>query len=145
MSYQFSPISNERLATCHPDLIRIMNEAMRVSPIDFGIAEGHRSQKRQRELYLDKKSKCDGIRIKSKHNSCPSMACDFYPWVNGRARWSNETLSYLAGLIHGVALMLYERGENTHVIRWGGNWDQDGEILTDQLFDDRPHIELVRP
>lgn len=145
MAYLFSNTSKERLATCHPDLILIMEEAIKASPVDFGISEGHRGIERQGRLYLAGKSKFDGIRRKSKHNSFPSMACDFYPWVNGRAEWDNETLSYLAGLIHGIAHYLYRQGKIGHLVRWGGNWDQDGEIITDQLFDDRPHIELVEP
>jgi hypothetical protein len=30
------------------------------------------------------------------------------------------------------------------VLRWGGNWDMDAEILTDQNFDDYPHVEIRR-
>ncbi len=28
-------------------------------------------------------------------------------------------------------------------IRWGGNWDQDGEPVTDQDFQDLMHYEIV--
>lgn len=28
-------------------------------------------------------------------------------------------------------------------IRWGGNWDMDGEPVTDQNFQDLVHFELV--
>ena len=48
------------------------------------------------------------------------------------------------GHINGVAEMLYKQGGITHKLRWGGNWDMDGEILIDQSFDDRPHVELIK-
>jgi hypothetical protein len=29
------------------------------------------------------------------------------------------------------------------MIRWGGNWDMDGEPITDQDFQDLVHFELI--
>ena len=69
---------------------------------------------------------------------------DIYPYFDNGAKWDNEHLSYLAGLIHGVTEMLLVEGKITHKIRWGGNWDMDGVILIDQTFDDRPHFELIK-
>jgi peptidoglycan L-alanyl-D-glutamate endopeptidase CwlK len=111
--------------------------------VDFGISEGHRTKLLQLEYYQAGKSKCDGIHTISNHNYMPSLALDFYAFVGGKACYHPETLTYLAGLFHGVAEMLLAQGEITHRLRWGGNWDQDGEILMDQVFDDRPHIELI--
>lgn len=141
--YQFGNTSKERLATCHPELRLVLETAIKVSPVDFGIAEGHRSLEKQLEYFNAGKSKVDGVKRKGKHNMTPSWAADIYPYVNGKADWNAETLSYLAGLIQGIANMLFQEGKISHVLRWGGNWDMDGEILFDQKFDDRPHLELV--
>lgn len=142
--YKFSTTSKKRLLTAHPDLIRIMEKAISISDIDFGISEGYRSVEKQQQYFREGKSKIDGITRKSKHNHTPSLAVDIYPWVDGRADWDNEHLSYLAGLIQGIAEILSESGEINHKIRWGGNWDMDGTILLDQSFDDRPHFELIK-
>lgn len=141
----FSTTSETRLQTCHPDLQKVLRESLKISDIDFGIAEGHRSVELQQQYFKEGKSEIDGINKLGKHNMTPSMAADIYPWVNGKTNYNNETLSYLAGLIHAVATMLYNQGAITHKIRWGGNWDMDGEILTDQTLKDRPHVELYKP
>ena len=78
----------------------------------------------------------------NKHNYSPSLAVDIYPYFNNGANWDNEHLSYLSGIIHAVSEMLLIEGKISHRIRWGGNFDMDGEIL-EQSFDDRPHFELV--
>ena len=141
--YRFSKTSKARLATCHEDLQKIMNLAIQITDVDFGIAEGHRTLSRQKMLFDQDKTQIDGITRKGKHNYTPSLAVDIYPWVGGQAKWDNEHLSYLSGVIHACAEILLDAGETSHRIRWGGNWDMDGVILLDQSFDDRPHFELV--
>ncbi len=141
--YKFGRKSKASLATCHYDLQLIMNEAIKITNVDFGISEGHRSIERQKQLFDEGKSKIDGITRKGKHNQAPSLAADIYPYFDGAANWDNEHLSYLSGIIHAVSEMLYQQNKISHKIRWGGNWDMDGIILLDQTFDDRPHFELV--
>lgn len=147
MSYKFGKRSEAQLATCHTDLQLIMRESLKVSPIDFGIVEGHRSVQDQQKYFKAGKSKIDGIKTKSKHNVSPSEACDLVVVVPGKASHSYEIrhLSYLAGVIHAVAELLLVQGRIKHAIRWGGNWDEDGEIITDQTFQDLVNFELVNP
>ena len=141
----FGKTSLDRLSTCHPDLQLIMTEALSISNVNFGIAEGHRSIEKQQQYFKEKKSKIDGVTRKGKHNYSPSLAVDIYPYFEGKAQWDNEHLSYLSGVIHAVSEMLFKEGRTSHKVRWGGNWDSDGIILLDQSFDDRPHFELVKP
>ena len=143
MMYQFSETSKERLATCHPDLQKVFLLAIERTNIDFGIACGHRSVKEQQALYAQGRTKSgdivthvDGINKKSKHNAYPSNAVDIYAWT-GKASWDQKELCYLAGLIMACAKELNVS------LRWGGNWDQDGQIITDQNFIDLPHFELA--
>lgn len=143
MSYQFSNTSKERLSTADEDLQLIMKKAIGISKIDFGIAEGHRSVEKQQQYYREGKSKIDGINKKSKHNYNPSRAVDIYAYVNGKANWDTQHLSYLSGLFEGIAYYLKEKGLISHDIRWGGNWDNDGIIMDDQSFDDLPHFEII--
>ena len=142
---QFGSVSKQHLATCHHDLQLILNEAIANCSVDFGISEGHRSIADQQKYFKEGKSKVDGIKVKGKHNHTPSLAADIYLWIKGKAVWNNESLSYVAGYIEATANHLYNIGTVDHLIRWGGNWNRDGEILTDQSFDDRPHFELFKP
>lgn len=141
--YKFGKTSLERLKTCHEDLKLILHRAIRRSSVDFGIAEGHRSLERQKQLFNEGKSRIDGITKKGKHNYTPSLAVDIYAYYNGKSQWDSLHLSYLAGLIESVSNELYEEGLITHRVRWGGNWDSDGVIVIDQSFNDLPHFELV--
>jgi peptidoglycan L-alanyl-D-glutamate endopeptidase CwlK len=74
---------------------------------------------------------------KGRHNSLPSKAVDFqpYPMPKDKAKlWAS--LAYVAGRIIQMA------AEDGVLIRWGGDWDSDGD-LTDQTFDDLFHLEVV--
>jgi peptidoglycan L-alanyl-D-glutamate endopeptidase CwlK len=122
-----------------------MNEAIKITNVDFGIAEGYRSIEKQQQYFKEGKSKIDGVSKKGKHNYSPSLAVDIYPYFENGAKWDNEHLSYLSGIIHAVSEILFADGKISHKVRWGGNWDMDGIILIDQSFDDRPHFELVLP
>lgn len=140
--YNFGKVSKDRLNTCHNDLKLIMNTTITISNIDFGIAEGYRSTEDQYKYFKEGKSKVDGITKLGKHNYKPSLAVDIYIFVDGKAVWDNEHLSYIAGIIHAVTELLFVQGKITHKIRWGGNFDMDGELL-EETFDDRPHFELI--
>lgn len=138
MENKLSKTSKERLATCESDLQNLVTLALKRCPVDFGVAEGHRSIERQQKLFAEGKSKIDGVTRKGKHNEYPSQAVDLYAWVDGKANWSIHHLSVIAGVMYSCADELGIK------IRWGLNWDGDGVIKDDQRFQDAPHFELVR-
>lgn len=144
--YKLSQRSWDNLMTCHPDLQKIGALAITLSPVDFIITEGHRSIERQTELFNKGLSKIDGISKKGKHNYDPSMALDFCAYVKGKEKlmWDKVHLTAIATAFHCAAEMLYAEGEITHKIRWGANWDRDGELLYDHTFQDMPHVELIK-
>lgn len=126
----FSDRSETQLATCHADLRRVLNEAIRL--IDFAVLEGHRSPGRQEYLYEIGASKV----LKGKHNELPSLAVDIAPWP---VNWADrERFVYFAGVVMGIA------GTLGVALRWGGDWDRDTE-LADETFRDLGHFELVTP
>jgi len=145
--HEFGKRSNEKISTCHPDMQLILRESLKVSQVDFGVSEGHRSLEKQLEYFNTGKSKVDGVKIKGKHNYQPSLAADIYAYVKGKGHLAfNKTyLVYLMGVITSVAQRLYNEGKISHVVRSGYNWDSDGEIGTDQTFQDLPHYELLKP
>ena len=149
-----------------PDLIKILDYAIQF--YDFSIIEVLRSVTRQHELWQKGRklkhpsedpykraswvkigstvTNIDGYEKTGKHNLNPPEAFDIYPYpidlsndLKTRARFY-----YMAGIVMQCARELYAKGEIEHVLRWGGDWDQDSDF-TDQTFDDLPHFELYKP
>ena len=126
--YQYAPSSLTHLKQVHPDLRAVMMEAKNRAEIDFDISEGHRSQKRQLELYHAGKSQLDGYKHKSKHNFTPSLAVDIYAYKGASADYDLDKLRYLTDIFKAVA------EEFDILIECGIDWPE---------FVDGPHIELV--
>lgn len=154
MGYSFGANSARKLKKCHPDLVVILEAAIQVSNVDFGISDTLRSDEDQLTYFLQGKSRIDPrdpeLRKKSKHLSDEegyARAADLFCYVKGRTdlMYDSEHLSYIVGVIHSITEVLYASGRITHKIRWGGNWDMDGCIVKDQDFDDLPHVELYKP
>lgn len=133
--YKFSSKSQAKLNECHKDIQIICNELIKY--IDFTVVTGYRSPEEQLKKYQQGFSKVK----KGKHNYNPSLAIDIqpYPLSNNQKR---EQFYYLAGFFMGIAKMLKAEGLITHDIRFGGDWDKDGEII-DNSFDDLYHFELI--
>ena len=134
MTNRFSSQSQIRLDTCVEPIRGVLQEALRRSKIDFGIACGHRGEQGQNDAYNAGNSKLQFPH--SKHNIFPSNAVDIYAWVNGKADWSAKYYYYIAGIIDAVA------EEQDVDIRWGGNWDSDGDF-SDNSFNDLGHFEIL--
>ena len=135
--YELSKSSKEKLETCDKRLIKIVETAIKISKIDFGVSCGHRSIEEQQKLFKEGKNRVDGIKTKGKHNFYPSKAVDLFAYVDGAISYEIADLSYIAGIIDAVANQL------GYKVRWGGNWDSDGIIMKDQNFNDLPHFEIV--
>lgn len=138
--YSFGKTSRSRLDTVHPDLVRVVERALSFGIMDISIIEGNRSIERQQELFHDGKSEIDGVNRLGKHNHLPSLAVDIMPYpavVNGVNVWAdNQRWNQLSGLMLAAASL---EGVD---IRWGGDWDGDGNNA-DSNFNDYPHYELV--
>lgn len=127
---KFSKTSKERLATCHPDLQRLFNEVIKER--DCTIVCGHRTKQAQEDAYRLGYSKVKFP--KSKHNSLPSLAVDVVPYP---IDWNNK--QRFVEFNAYVKLVAAKLGIK---IRWGGDWDNDGD-WRDERFLDMPHYELV--
>ena len=137
--FKFSGKSLEKLKTCHPDIQKILNEAIKT--YDITILEGIRTKERQEELVRTGKSKT----MESKHldqGDGYSHAADvaLYP-----IDWSDrERFVLLQGFLKGISEILYAKGEINHKLRLGVDWDNDGNVKEHSFFDG-PHIELIKP
>jgi len=125
----FGKTSRKRLSTCDDRLQKLFNEV--IKNVDCSVLEGHREKDRQNKLYEEGKTK---VRYPNgRHNRQPSSAVDVTPYpVDWKDR---ERQTLFAGFVIGVANQM---GIN---IRWGGDWDQDFQVVNNR-FDDFPHFEL---
>jgi len=123
--YHFGKRSKERLKGVNPKLVNVINQLIKI--MDVTVIEGLRSQERQDELVAKGASKTKY----SKH--IEGRAVDIAPYP---IDWEDrERFHYMGGMLRGIA-------QNMGVsIRWGGDWDNDGEIK-DNNFDDLVHVEL---
>ena len=122
---RFGKRSKERLKGVDAKLVNVANELIKL--MDVTVIEGLRSQERQNELVAQGKSKTKF----GKHVAGKALDLAPYP-----VDWEDrERFHYMGGLIRGIGHSL---GVN---VRWGGDWDSDGEIK-DNSFDDLVHIEI---
>jgi hypothetical protein len=122
---RFGRRSKEKLKGVNTKLVNVANEIIKI--MDITVIEGLRSKERQEGLVAQGKSK---TRF-SKH--IEGKAIDIAPYP---IDWNDrERFHYMGGMARGIGHVL---GID---IRWGGDWDSDGEIK-DNSFDDLVHIEL---
>lgn len=134
---KFSNTSSDRLFTCDRQIQKLFNEVIKYT--DCSILEGKRSQITQDKYFSEGRSKVkwpDG-----KHNKSPSEAVDAVPYpipLNwGADHWKDKVKFY-----EFAAIVLYEAKKQNIKLRWGGDWDGDGDYH-DQTFDDLVHFELL--
>lgn len=127
------------LITVSLNIQLVFYEALSMGLIDISAIEGRRAKSRQNRLFKIDKSRVEWPY--SKHNVLNqndfAHALDAAPYVNGKISDNWYHCIYLAGVIQAC-------GKKLGVpIRWGGNWDQDGEPITDQDFQDLWHYEEI--
>ena len=134
----FSKTSMRRLKECHPHIQKVLCDV--ITNHDFSVLCGHRDKIDQNAAYYGNPKRTTKEWPNSKHNIYPSIAVDIAPYWKEKPhiRWKrhNEFI-LLAGIVIGVADSMGIE------MRWGGNWDGDEEIITDQTLIDLPHLELV--
>lgn len=125
---KFGKTSKRRLETCHEDLQKVMNEAIKY--VDFSVLEGFRDEATQNEYYRQGKSKLKFPQ--GKHNRNPSHAVDIAPYP---IDWSDiNRFRSVAFFIKGIAISMGIE------LRLGIDWD--GDFKGNERFIDGPHIEL---
>lgn len=132
------PSSIRRLATCHPDLRRLLEEVART--VNFTVLDGHRDEIDQNRAVAEGRSKTPWPH--SKHNTYPSLAVDVWPYYPGTGlNWRDIPAgARLMGYIEATADRLGIK------IRFGMDWDMDWRSANfdpGETFYDGPHVELV--
>jgi len=121
----------KNMENVHHDLHRLFKAVLEV--VDFSVLEGQRSPERQARLVDIGASH----NLNSPHTFSPSEAVDVIPQPFRNGDWTDTRKFYFfAGIVKAEAQRL------NIDIRWGGDWDSDGDF-TDQTFNDLVHWELV--
>lgn len=152
MAYFLSDKSRSRLTGVDPDLVRVVELALKHTAVDFTVLEGKRSLERQRQLVKQ------GASQTLKSNHLTGKAVDLGAWVGGKVRWDWPLYYKIADA------MMYAAHETQTPIRWGGAWHEPdigsryGELKAFDLsneyvqkrqsegrkyFLDGPHYELM--
>lgn len=128
--FKFSKRSIRNMKDVEPDMVLIFMEAIKVSPIDFGVPNdgGVRSSLRQHQMFLDPdiKTNCDGYERVSRHQIKDGddygQALDFYAYLNGKASWNKVHLAIIAGVLMSTAKRLKAEGRISINLKWGGTF-----------------------
>ena len=135
--FKLSSTSRNRLKGVDSRLVEIIDLALTISLVDFGIPTdgGIRTAERQNALFKQKVSKCDGYDKKSYHQS--GLAFDVYAYV-GKASWEEDHLAMVAVAIMQAAAQL------GYPLKWGGFWKRKKPVFINgiQYGWDMGHFEL---
>jgi peptidoglycan L-alanyl-D-glutamate endopeptidase CwlK len=121
--FSLGPRSKQRLRGVHPDLVKVVERAIKITDVDFTVLEGLRTPERQKALLEAGASQT----LNSRHLT--GHAVDLGAWVGDEVRWDWP-------LYHRIAAAIKEAAKQEGVsIVWGGGW---------RTFKDGPHFELDR-
>lgn len=123
MSFRLSNRSLNQLKGVHPDLVAVVHEAIRTTPVDFMVTEGLRSPQRQAALIHAGASRT----LNSRHLT--GHAVDVAAWVEGQVRWDWPLYPRIAEAFKAAA-----KAKGVALV-WGGDWPR---------LRDGPHFELCR-
>ncbi len=123
MSFRLSPRSRARMQGVHPDLIAVVEAAIRRTEVDFMVTEGRRDAARQATLVKAGASRT----LNSRHLT--GHAVDVAALVEGQVRWDWPLYGAIAKAFKAAARELRVP------LIWGGDWTR---------LRDGPHFELDR-
>lgn len=138
-AYRFGLRSQANLIHVHPDLVRVVTLALRVSSVDFSIIEGRRTPARQKELYAQGRTLPGKIvtwTMQSRHLT--GHAVDLLP-INPQTKQGDW--AFVRGFDLVAKAMKAASDELAIPIRWGADWNGNG-VPHEKGEQDSPHWEL---
>lgn len=143
--------SRQRLEGVHPDLVRVVERAIKLTAVDFAVVQGRRTLDEQRKLYGKGRTaaqcKAAGVPAHYARPGEPKVtwtmnsdhlakrdgyghAVDLAAFVEGAIDWQNIRL------YHAIAAAMKHAARIEGVaIEWGGDWSKTK---------DYPHFALMR-
>lgn len=149
MSFRLSKRSQKELEGVKPELVKVVNRAIEITSIDFGVIQGLRTIQEQSQLVARGASQT----MKSKHLT--GEAVDVAAYIGSRISWEMSLYDNIADAFKVAAI------EQDVKLRWGAAWhiadlrEWDGTMqdAMDEYIDlrrsqgrrpfiDGPHFEL---
>lgn len=110
MSFKLGTRSRKNLAGVHPDLVRVVEQAIQITPVDFGVTQGLRTIEQQLQYFASGASSTMDSRHLTGH------AVDVVAYIGREVRWD-------FGLYYQIAEAFRQAARIQAVpIRWGGCW-----------------------
>jgi len=148
--FELSQRSLSRLDGVDERLVKVVCKAIQLTDTDFGVIEGVRTAKKQKELVEKGASQT----MKSKH--IEGLAVDLMAYIGGRGSWELNVYDNIADAMKQAAI------EEGVAIRWGAAWHFNDirhwpgtmeELMNDYVdtrrsegrrpFIDAPHFEIT--
>jgi peptidoglycan L-alanyl-D-glutamate endopeptidase CwlK len=124
--------------TIDKDLLTVIRHTQK--QCEYKIVCLYRGEEEQNKLYIKGLTKLKYPM--SKHNQIPVKAMDIIPKKYNNNPYDRITDFYwIAGCIYAESEKLYDDGEISHHIRWGGDWNMNN-VFYDNKFNDLSHFEL---
>lgn len=124
--FKLSTRSKDNLKGVHPYLVKVVERAIEITELDFGVSCGLRTEAEQYQLFKDGSS----MTLNSKHlpqSDTWGHAVDLFVLVNGEVTWEHK---HFRKVIQAMFTAAIELSVN---IKAGGLWRD---------FLDSPHFEL---
>lgn len=110
MTYTLSMRSLQRLNGVHPDLVAVVEKAIHLTSVDFGVVQGLRTKEEQAENVAKGVSQTTDSRHLTGH------AVDVAAYEKGALSWDSALYIPIAEAFRSAALQLKVP------IRWGASW-----------------------
>jgi hypothetical protein len=111
VTFKLSKRSHDRLFGVNPKLVAVVNRAIELTTVDFGVTEGLRTVETQEAYVKAGKSQT----MNSKHIG--GNAVDLVAYINGEVSWELNVYDNIADAMRQAAI------ENDLPLRWGAAWN----------------------
>ena len=150
MTFRLSQRSLDRLVGVKPQLVNVVQYAIEITTVDFGVTEGLRTIETQRKYVAAGKSQT----MDSKHLT--GDAVDLVAYIDGQVSWELNVYDNIveamreAAAQYGVALRWGAAWNIPDICKWDGSMEAAMNFYIDERrrqgrrpFIDAPHFELV--
>ena len=132
MAYNLSSRSKSRLEGVEEDLVKVVERAIELTEVDFGVIQGLRTMEEQKSLVAKGASKT----MKSKH--LEGKAVDLMAYIDGRGSWELNVYDEIADAMKAAAIEWDDTMEDA-MLSYVDLRRSQGR----RPFIDAPHFELI--
>lgn len=157
MTFVLGDRSRARLQGVHPDLVRVVQRAIQLTAVDFMVLEGVRSKERMCEVYGQGRTAAQcvakGVPAVWAKPNLPKVTWLNNPFMSNH-RVMSDGFGHAVDLVpypvdwndpkkfDAIAAAMFAAADELGVdLRWGADWDEDGNPR-ERGESDSPHFEV---